>query len=186
VNITAAASAVNTENWLPAVGYEGVYEISDHGRVKRVRAANSTTVGRILKPRVHHTSGYIQIDLCVGGCQRTIFVHRLVLVTFAGPCPIGQECRHLDGDPTNNRLSNLAWGTHSENEADKLLHGTTFHPHGERNENAKLAEADVCEIRTLLEQGLTQRKIADRFGVDRTTISRIKCGKTWFVEFAQM
>ena len=177
MNITAAASAVNTENWLPAVGYEGVYEISDHGRVKRVRAANSTTVGRILKPRVHHPHGHLHVDLWSGGRRQDMRVHRIVLEAFVGPRPVGYECRHLDGNSANNRIENLCWGTHTQNEADKLRHGTSNR--GEQNGRAKLTEDDVVEIRRLLAQGMTCVEISRPFGVDRSTIGQIKSSKNW-------
>jgi hypothetical protein len=53
-------------------------------------------------------------------------IHRLVLQAFVGPCPAGQECCHGDGDPSNNVLSNLRWGTRSDNRRDSVGHGTHF------------------------------------------------------------
>lgn len=58
-----------------------------------------------------------------GGKYQTFKVHRLVLTAFVGPCPEGMECRHLDGDAANNRLSNLCWGTREENIADSKRNG---------------------------------------------------------------
>lgn len=106
------------ERWLPVPGYEGLYEVSDLGAVRGPRTGD----GR-LKPRPHK-DGYAKVNLCRGGRQKTFLVHRLVLDAFVGPREPGQECRHLDGDPSNNRLTNLAWGTQSENELDKVRHGT--------------------------------------------------------------
>ncbi len=71
-----------------------------------------------MKPRPH-VDGYLTVK--IQGKPRT--VHRLVLEAFVGPCPPGMQCRHLDGNPANNRLENLAWGTHAENAADKIRHG---------------------------------------------------------------
>jgi hypothetical protein len=177
VTIAATAPAVNTENWTPVAGYEGIYEVSNWGRVKRVRAANSTTVGRILKLYVNGCYGHLQAHLCTGGRCRHMLVHRLVLEAFVGPCPVGQECRHLDGNPANNNVENLAWGTRTENQADRVRHGTSSR--GEQSVLAKLTEDDVREIRRLLGQGLTQTKISSLFGVSRVTISKIKLGKLW-------
>jgi hypothetical protein len=64
--------------------------------------------------------GYLTVK--VGGKTRR--VHEIILLAFVGPKPPGLECRHLDGNPANCALSNLAWGTHLENEADKARHGT--------------------------------------------------------------
>jgi len=70
--------------------------------------------GQIIK------GGYIRVNL--GGQKK--LVHRFVLETFVGPCPEGMEARHLDGNPANNRLSNLCWSTHKENVRDQYKHGT--------------------------------------------------------------
>lgn len=98
-------------------------------------------------------------------------VHRFVLEAFAGPRRPGQEARHLDGDMTNNAIANLAWGTHVENEADKIGHGTS--QHGERNAQCKLSASDVAAIRASRELG---RVLAARYGVREPQISRIKNG----------
>lgn len=55
---------------------------------------------------------------------KTRLVHRLVLEAFVGPCPPGHECCHRDGDPSNNCLDNLYWGTRSDNVRDAIQHGT--------------------------------------------------------------
>ena len=65
--------------------------------------------------------GYYSVKL---GRWKRARLHRLILESFGGPCPEGMECRHLDGDRSNNVLNNLAWGTRSENRADQVLHGT--------------------------------------------------------------
>lgn len=85
-----------------------------------------------------HPNGYRCVWLRWHKSQRAVtrLVHRLVLETFAGPCPPDMECRHLDGNRSNNALSNLRWGTKLENEADKDRHGKR--PRGRRK--AKLQQ----------------------------------------------
>lgn len=73
-------------------------------------------------------------------------VHRLVLETYIGKCPKGMECRHLDGNPQNNNLSNLKWDTHYNNMQDRIKHGTDKYNKGETNPRAKLTEQDVRMI----------------------------------------
>ena len=69
--------------------------------------------------------GHLRVSLIDDfGAKRAMSVHRLVLLAFAGPCPKGMECRHLDGNPQNNNFSNLCWGTHQENMDDRVRHGT--------------------------------------------------------------
>ena len=112
------------ENWLPIPGYEGSYEVSDLGRVRsldRITDRGRNWRGRFMTPSVMPT-GYLTVTLWRDGKQRTHLVHRLVLTTFVGPSE--SEVRHLHGDPSDNRLSELAWGTHSENQFDQVLHGT--------------------------------------------------------------
>jgi hypothetical protein len=69
-------------------------------------------------------SGYQVVTLWRDGSQRTHLVHRLVLTAFVGPAPEGIEGRHGVEGPGNNELTNLAWGTHSENQFDQVAHGT--------------------------------------------------------------
>ena len=158
------------ERWLPVVGYEGLYEVSNTGRVAGL------VRGGILSPSF--TNNYAFVHLSADGERTTIPVHRLVLEAFDRPRPGGLECRHLDGDSTNNNHDNLLWGTRSENQMDRADHGTSNR--GERCGASKLTEPDVHRIRSLLSAGLDSgRKIARTFGVDEATIRRIKSGKIW-------
>src|SRR6187402_1272235 len=69
------------------------------------------------------TNGYTKVTLSNSKGKETHLIHQLVLFAFRGPCPKGLEGRHLDGTPSNNCLSNLEYGTHTENMADKHRHG---------------------------------------------------------------
>jgi HNH endonuclease len=77
-------------------------------------------IWRPLKPQTNKR-GYQSIKF---GRWKRFRLHSLVLECFVGPRPPGMECRHLDGNPSNNALENLAWGTRSENRADQVRHGT--------------------------------------------------------------
>ena len=113
-------------------------------------------------------------DRCV-----TRKVHHLVLEAFDGPCPEGMVCRHLNGNPADNRAENLKWGTEKENNEDKIRHGTSGK--GSRNSRAKLSEEDVLCIKDCLKDpypGIVC-DLARRFGVRHTAISRIKSGTRW-------
>lgn len=114
------------ERWLPVVGYEGRYEVSDLGRVRslsRVRSHGRKWRGRVLQPWAM-PRGYLVVNLWFDNKQQPSLVHRLVLSAFIGPAPEGTEGRHGDGNPANNNLTNLSWGTHSENQLDQVAHGT--------------------------------------------------------------
>ena len=173
------------ENWRPVVGdFRRSYEVSDQGRVRsvdrRVKAPPGTwrnLKGRVLKPgRGSHE--YFTVALSRAGKKTSRFVHRLVLEAFVGLRSEGMQCRHLDGDPKNNHLENLCWGTSVENKADMARHGTLLE--GERNHRAKLSNKQVRdEILPALKAGETQRTIAGRYGVSWACISDITRGKSF-------
>ena len=112
-----------------------------------------------------------------GGKNHVRYVHRLVLEAFVGPCPEGLECRHRNGNPSDNRLENLCWGTHAENVADKQSHGTVLR--GSNVPGAKLTERDIIIVHRLYDQGITQEVIGFAFGVTQTAIGDIVRGDQW-------
>lgn len=112
-----------------------------------------------------------------GGTTANRRVHSLVLEAFRGLRPQGLVCRHLNGNPRDNRIENLAWGTPKENMADEFRHGTK--PFGQRCSFAKLSDTKVLEIRLLLRSNETCRAIANRFGVSKGAVEDISSGRTW-------
>lgn len=113
------------ERWRQIPGYEGFYEVSDLGRVRsldRTTARGRRVAGRNLS-LIACASGYRQVGLH-DGRQVTFHVHRLVMAAFSPAPAAGLEVRHLNGDRADNRLANLAWGTHIDNMRDQRAHGT--------------------------------------------------------------
>lgn len=104
---------------------------------------------------------------------RNHLVHRLILMAFVGKPNPGEECRHLNGDGTDNRIENLRWGTRKENHRDSYQHGTRIM--GEDHPRAKLTSEDVRAIR---EAEGTLHEIARRFHVSHTQVWRIRKGKS--------
>lgn len=130
----------------------------------------------------YDSDGYPQVILCTNKKRRNRKIHRLVLETYVGPCPNGMECRHLNGNPVDNRLENLCWGTKSENQMDSLKHGTAQGPHnkGEKNGQAKLTENQVRLIFNAYYDGVhTQQELADYFGVTQSLVSLITKKEKW-------
>jgi hypothetical protein len=113
------------ERWLPVVGWEGFYEVSDHGRVRgvdRIDGAGRKVRGRLLAAHAGD-AGRMHVRLSRKGRPLTQRVSVLVLRAFIGPRPDGYHGCHNDGDPANNRLTNLRWDTVSANMRDKIQHG---------------------------------------------------------------
>ena len=157
-------------DWAP--GYEGSYAVTEDGRVFSFKEWCGSSF-REKSQKTHN--GYRLVGF---GSSVNRAVHRVVLETFVGPCPEGQECRHLDGDKHNNHLDNLKWGTRSENILDRVEHGT--HNRGSNCGTSKLSEEDVRRIVDLLQTtNKSHREIANDFPVTRTTVSNINTGKRW-------
>lgn len=167
------------EQWRPITGYEGYYEVSDQGRVRRIKRGPRTWIGRILQPRKTQ-KGYYHVCLYKEGVSRNHYVHRLVLTAFNGKPKSGQEGNHLNGIKNDNRLEKLEWVTKSENELHKFHILGVQAAKGKQHYMAKLTNKDIPVIRRLLAEGkLLQKEIAKRFRVTQTTISYIKRGKNW-------
>jgi hypothetical protein len=144
---------------------------SSLGRIRRV--------GEVRFRRPSPTKdGYLRL-LIKGddGKRRSAFVHQMVLAAFAGPRPEGMVCRHLDGDPSNNRIGNLAYGTQAQNMADRGRHGNN--PVGTRNGHAKLTPALVRLARLAHKEGASFRAIARAVNMNDKTIRDICKGRLW-------
>jgi len=183
---TAMASGVATlvmrdqEEWRDVVGYERIYGISDWARVRRIAGGRGARAGRILKQRTD-PNGYLYVILCLHGKRTTHRVHHLMANAFLAPkSSTDQVLRHLNDDPADNRIENLAWGTYSDNMADSVRNGTAFVAKGSANYNAKLHDDKVREIRRLYATGeFTLHELGLRFGVSDRTISKIVRRQTW-------
>lgn len=163
------------EQWKDIRGFEGVYQISMYGRIRRFWS-NANNGYKILNPWVDRKTGYKRVDLCINRKKDVRKVHRLVLETFVGPCRSLMEGRHLDGNRQNNHLNNLRWGTKSENQQDRKIHNTNNREIG----NTKLTFDQIRRIKQLLRSGSkTHNQIAGIFGVSRSAVTDINTGKRW-------
>ena len=105
------------ELWRPVVGYEGLYEVSNLGRVKSLNYRRTGKEG-ILKSWPDD-EGYLQVNLFKKGKRETNKVHIFVMRAFNGECPEGYEVDHIDWNPENNMLDNLSYQPNGVNRARK-------------------------------------------------------------------
>lgn len=173
-----------SERWRPIENYRGQYDVSDLGRVRCwyynvAGVYYKRAVPRLVKSSVN-SGGYPGLHLVDwhtgGGHQHT--VHSLVCETFRGFRPSkNYVVGHRNGNPLDNRLSNLGWITYRENEADKERHGTKMF--GERNHGAKLSAPQVIEMRERKSRGESIYTLSKVFGVRPTVISKICRRQAW-------
>lgn len=145
------------------------YYASSDGLILSMCKTNPLIMTPIINPR----GGYQHIFIH----RRKRFVHHLVLEAFGYSRPYGYECRHLDGNPANNDISNLRWGTAQENADDKKLHGTNPIPHLAKD--TKLFPLDIPVIRQMSRDGYSARRIAEVFQTSHTTILKIIRNERW-------
>lgn len=160
------------------------YKIDSRGRVHStcVRRGPNKQGTIILKPG--KARGHLFVHLVKDKKPFMRYIHRLVAEAFIpNDFPhIKKNVNHKDGDSTNNDVSNLYWGTQSENSRDAIRHGTHpgFKNRGENNHMAKLKKTDIFLIRKLIENSkLSKCKIGELFGVSRGAIRKIAEGKSW-------
>lgn len=122
-------------------------------------------------------TGHRCIYLRRGGETHRLYVHRVVLETFIGPCPDGLECCHKDDNPANNALSNLRWGTRESNSADALRNGRRGF--GEASPAPKLTEKTVRAIRADRAAGMTYPAIAEKHNTTPSNASAIARRISW-------
>lgn len=171
------------EIWKPVLGWENLYEVSNHGRVRSLprQTVKGVRGGNLLTPYLRR-DGYYEVYLWdrANRPRRAAFIHHLVLEAFDKPRPEGQETLHGPGGKLNNYWpENIAWGTRAQNMGEDRVRDHQSN-RGEHHGQTSLTWADVCEIHRLLkEHQLFQYQIAERFGVCRQTITLIKQGKVW-------
>jgi hypothetical protein len=168
------------EIWKPIADYEGLYEISNYGRIKSLLYWHGTNE-RILKS-MKDKNGYLYIVLYKDNINKKYKIHRLVLETFVGPCPSGMQCCHNDGKPDNDFVENLRWDTLKNNHKDKIKHGTYNRPPkfiGSELWNSKLNDNKIIEIRKMFKNGVRIKDICRLFNLSHGCISHVVHNRTW-------
>lgn len=170
-----------SEFWLAIVDYEGMYEVSNLGRVKsldRVDSRGWAIKGRIMKMFLNR-AGYFKVQLFCNGKPSTRLVSRLVAQAFISNPENKPTVNHLNGNKASNVVENLEWATHEENSKHAVATGLRPPNRGIKNGQSKLTPALIHRARTLNEVGHGQRKIAKLFGVSKSCIASALKGTNW-------
>jgi hypothetical protein len=153
--------------------------ISDCGRVFTWTATQRNSSGQMRElAQSKHAKGYRYVRLIYAGRQTTAMIHRLLATLFLPAPSKGQTVvRHLNGNPADNRIENIAWGTQKENMADCIEHGRTLK--GGKNPNAKLTEGIINAAHLLVEAGYRVDALATFLGVNPHTLFAALSGRSW-------
>lgn len=158
------------------------YEVSNDGLVRRLTPAMHTRPGRVIFRRLNH-AGYYRVALALGpGRQITRRVARLVAAVFLGPCQIGFEVNHKDGNKQNDCVENLEYVTRGENVRHAFATGLLVRSKGEQSPLAKLTAAQAVEIRATYRRyhrGYSSSDLAAKYGVSAGTIRNVVHGATY-------
>ena len=157
------------EIWKDIPNYEGVYQVSNLGRVKSLKFGRD----KILKPQ-EDGGGYMQVGLWKEGGVKKLKVHRLVMHLFIGASDL--QVNHKNGIKTDNCLENLEYCTGSQNVQHAFDIGLSSK--GEKHYASKLTRACAERIK-YGHQGMTQQEIAKIYGVNKQQVYSIRSGKTW-------
>jgi len=171
------------EIWKEINGYEGLYEVSNLGRIKRLSGAliyktNNKRTEECIMKKIKCSDGYVRINLRNKDERKTLLVSRIVAINFIDNPFMKKEVNHIDGDKTNNTVENLEWTTRKENAEHAAINGLMSK--GEKHGVSKLKEFEVKDIRKLYKNGgISQTKIAKKYSVTQHTVWCIIKNITW-------
>lgn len=172
--------------WRKIKSSNDTYEVNKNGDIRRVLGVvdfgkNKRKVGGvILKPK-RKSNGYMEVNLKYNNKGNSKYVHRLVCEAFLGDIPKDMCVNHIDGDKSNNNLSNLEVVTYSENSIHAFENKLKI-PHrmlGENHPNSKLTNSDVLKFRSLYANGKSAVEISNKYGVNKSTLRNVLCRNTW-------
>lgn len=175
------------EIWKDVIGYKGLYQISNFGRVKSLDRIIQRSDGisyvkksQILKNRLSNRGYYAVILVDEKSNKKFMSVHRLVAIHFIPTYNYDLVVNHKDGNKINNNVNNLEWVTQLENiEHAHRLGLISKTNRGSKNTNSKLTNEQVVEMYKLAHQGINHKEISNKFGVNPSRVSSIKLGRTW-------
>lgn len=155
------------------------YAVSDDGRIFTCKPCVRSKGVPVREMKQTKTQfGHLYVRMAKDGKPSADTVHRIVAKAFLPPPLPGQTLvRHLDGNPGNNRVDNLKWGTQSDNMQDCVRHGRTLK--GLKNSNAKLTDDLVKAAIIFCKAGYSYSALAQFLGVSPETVRRAVTGEQW-------
>lgn len=164
------------EVWKPIINFEGLYEISNFGRVKSL-GNNKYKVDKIIKHCISK-NGYAYCTLWINCKQKKYKIHRLIAIHFI-PNPENKPfINHIDSNRMNNSIENLEWCTQKENIHHAINNGRMDF-NGEKNPSAKLNKSDVYNIKKLHNNLVSIKDLSTKYSVSDVSIRNIINDKTW-------
>lgn len=180
------------EVWKQSTKYGGNYEVSTYGNVRSKdkyvekfcglhgKVVTQFYKGRMLRLSKSSKLGHLSVHLGHNKEKFTVLVHRFVLETFIGPCPEGMEGCHNNGIASDNRLENLRWDTHENNNKDRITHGT--YAAGEKHHAAKVP---VFLVDMLQKKQITPIEASKQYGFNYGNLWKIARGEIWSHSFEE-
>lgn len=155
---------MQAEIWKPIKGYEGLYEVSNHGRIRNFNTR------KVLTPKKHNR-GYYHVILFRNGAQKSFLVHRLVALAFVPTADETLTVNHIDEDKLNNRAENLEWCSVAENV--RLYQKN----HAQELKGKLGRKEDKTPIRQLTKQGVVLKVWSSAAEARRA----LQCSNTWAI-----
>lgn len=167
---------MENETWKDAIGYEGIYKVSNTGIIKSDRYGKFKT----MMPTTNST-GYMAVGLIdKNNIRKKCLIHRIVALAFIPNPENKKTVNHINGIKSDNRVENLEWNTHQENVIHSYKSGLKIPTRGVQFvSRCKLNEGKVVEIRKLKSDGFTYKKIALQFDVAEQTVMDVVKRRRW-------
>lgn len=169
------------EEWRDVVGFECYYEVSNIGNVRRKKGTSRLQCKQL--KGIPDKDGYFRVNLKVKCKTHTKRIHRLVAMAFIDNVEQKEQINHINGIKNDNRVENLEWCSNSENRIHAYLTGLQngLSRRGVKNNFNKLTNEEIIKIKSLYDKknGMTMKRIAEKFNVTEGCIQRIISKKNW-------